>query len=145
MKKNAYFRIVNIFLTLDTLPITVLLWTPEEDHEELLAYNLIKEGYAVASVHNEDEIVERALAIAPSVIVMGDCSTDDKFIAITKEVKKKLADRPPQIMCLTTRSVSDGPHPVFTVSDGYLSLPAKKKKIVKMVSRLIANGIDNGM
>ena len=119
-------------------PLKVLLWTEEEDHEELLAYNLIREGFAVASVSDEKDIVPQNLAISPDVILMGDCSSDEKFIEITRQVKEDSEGKGPAIVCITTRSVIEKDDPVCMATDACLMLPAKPRDIIAKVVAVVA-------
>ena len=113
-------------------PATVLLWTHEEDHEELIAYNLIKAGYVVASVGAEEEIVSQARELKPAVVVMGDCSSDKAFIKIVKKVRRKVRPRP-VFVCLTTKD--EPSDKICKKVDVCLGLPAKPKKIVKVIQK----------
>ncbi|MEZ4687269.1 MAG: hypothetical protein R3B47_14735 [Bacteroidia bacterium] len=118
---------------------TILLWAQEEDHEELLAYNLIREGYIVSTVSSENEIVAQSIAINPDIILMGDCSTEEAFIEIVNKIKGSKLTSTPLVVCLTTKAVPSDDHPVCNASDACLALPAKPKKIVKLVRKLIKN------
>ena len=120
-----------------TTPLKVLLWTEEEDHEELLAYNLIREGFAVASVSDEEDIVPQNLAISPDVILMGDCSSDEKFIQITEEIKENSTGKGPAIVCITTRSIIDVDDPVCKTTDACLTLPAKPRDIIAKIVAVV--------
>ena len=118
---------------------TILLWTPEEDHEELLAYNLVKEGFIVSSVNDESEIVSQAFSLRPDLIVMGDCSTDEFFIKTADTIKAHDPAWSPKFICLTTKNVVDYSHPVCKVTDLCLSLPSKPKTIMASVMGLLNN------
>lgn len=122
-----------------TKPLTILLWSQEEDHQELLAYNLVKEGFIVSSVATEEEIVSQAFVIQPDIILMGDCSTDELFIAITKTIKEAQQDTPPRVVCLTTKTLPNPSHPVCMASDACLALPAKPKDIISVLVNMVSD------
>jgi DNA-binding response OmpR family regulator len=119
------------------MPPTILLWTHEEDHEELLSYNLIKEGFIVSTVAHEDEIIPQFQSIEPDIILMGECSSDQVFIAIVEEIKGSKQERIPPVICLTTKSAEAKDNLACGVVDVCLTLPMKPKKIISIVRKLL--------
>lgn len=120
------------------MPPTILLWVHDEDHEELLSYNLIRKGFIVSAVSAEDEIVLQAQEIKPDVILLGDCSSDQAFIDIVGAIKASDLPKIPPVVCLTTKNIPAEEHPVCKASDACLALPAKPKKIISIVRELLS-------
>lgn len=120
------------------MPPTILLWAHEEDHEELLSYNLIKEGFIVSAVSAEDEIVPQVQEIKPDIILLGDCSSDQAFIDIVDAVRASELLKIPPVVCLTTKAIPSEGHPVCIASDACLALPAKPKHIISTVRDLLS-------
>ena len=122
-------------------PDSVLVWDQEQDHLELLTYNLQKEGYTVLLPESEEDVLPLSRSTSPKLIILGNCSSDEVRATICRSARgfSELFMTP--ILCLTSDDQCwDRPYNQTAGIDACVVFPAKPKKIIAEVNRLLSSG-----
>lgn len=119
--------------------LKLLLWTPYDDHSELLSYNFLKHGFTVAEAKRVKDIVQQLAIYEPDVVLIG--SLDEKK---GKKILKKLSSltmKNYQLVVLTTQDSAalEGLEPDSIAPDLVIHVPAKPTEIVSQVSAMFAS------
>ncbi len=124
-----------------TTPQTILNVEDTPENRNLVRRILESEGYRVVDAENALEGIEKAVSVAPDLILMDINLPDlDGFTAVTR-IRSFDQLRSVPILALTARTVSDDRDRAKAIGcDGYLNKPIDFDELVNAVAQHIAVG-----
>lgn len=113
----------------------VLVVDDEPDIVEILSYNLLKEGYEVASASNGLKAVKIARSFKPQVILLDIMMPNQDGIETCRQIREIDALRNSFILFLTARAEEYSEIAAFDVgADDYITKPIKPKALMKRIA-----------
>lgn len=118
--------------------ITILLVDDEPDILEIIRYNLVLEGYAVATAENGLEAVERAKELKPQLIIMDVMMPKMDGMEACEKIRKIPELSETVIAFLTARGEDYSQMAGFGAgADDYITKPIKPKVLLSRVKALL--------
>jgi two-component system alkaline phosphatase synthesis response regulator PhoP len=120
----------------------ILIVDDEQDIREILAYNLLKEGYRVEVAKDGVEGLEKAKAILPDLIILDVMMPRMDGIETCEQLRKiKLLDK--TIICFLTARSEDYSQIAGLESgaDDYVSKPIKPKVFISRINALLRRSL----
>lgn len=116
----------------------ILLVDDEEDIVEFIRYNLIREGYEVHTAKNGREALQKALEVAPHLILLDVMMPEMDGIEACTEIRKRPELHNTVIVFLSARS--DDETQILgleTGADDYISKPIQVKVLISRIRALL--------
>lgn len=116
----------------------VLIADDEPDIVEILSYNLMKEGYQVATASNGDEAIEKAKRLQPDLVVLDIMMPKKNGVEVCEILRAQPRFKDTMIMFLT--ALNDDATQIkglTTGADDYISKPVSPNVFLSKVQSLL--------
>jgi len=118
--------------------VTILIADDEPNQLELLAFNLVKEGFAVHRAHDGKDALEKIEDINPDLVILDWMMPGYSGIDLCRKLRERPETRGLPVIMLSARGEeSDRTLGLDTGADDYLTKPFSPKELVARVKALL--------
>lgn len=118
--------------------IKILLVDDEADILEFMTYNLEKEGYEIFTATNGLDAIEKAMSIAPNLIILDIMMPQVDGIEVCRHIRKNKKLENTLVAFLTARNADYSQISGFEAgADDYISKPIAPKVLVSRIKALL--------
>jgi two-component system alkaline phosphatase synthesis response regulator PhoP len=122
---------------MDTKAKTILIADDEQDILEIISYNLLKEGYLVYTAADGNEVLEKARALEPDMLILDVMMPFKSGVEVCKILRGETRFKNTLILILTALS-DEGSHikGLDSGADDYVTKPVSPKVLLSRVNAL---------
>ncbi|MCI4669768.1 MAG: hypothetical protein MRZ79_16660 [Bacteroidia bacterium] len=117
--------------------MNVIVFEREEDIQDLLSYNLQKQGFSVQACNEKNVLCSCLDVFDPQLIIIGNLDWEEDLIEFAKNIRAKFKNGVPAILALTTDNDSIPILEKTGIFDKVLATPITPKYLIGQITQMV--------